>query len=199
MNSHAEWCRLNGRYCYNCCCCRYNMYMNHLNTTAKKSLCKVTQRWKYPGFPLPFFLFISTKALENSHLSREKSKWSKHPLWEHKGYIYFLVTINFDYKDFFLCWIRCVTWDQKYGTEQVKKEKEKNNNLIGPVAFPYQWEGYIISKRTISGKESACQYKETQDMGAQFLGQKDPLEKEMATHSSILAWKIPWTEEPRGL
>ena len=31
------------------------------------------------------------------------------------------------------------------------------------------------------------------------LGQKDPLEKEMATHSSILAWEIPWTEEPSGL
>ena len=32
-----------------------------------------------------------------------------------------------------------------------------------------------------------------------FLGWKDPLEKEMATHSSILAWEIPWTEEPGGL
>ena len=32
-----------------------------------------------------------------------------------------------------------------------------------------------------------------------FLGQKDPLEKEMATHSSILVWKIPWTEKPDGL
>ena len=31
------------------------------------------------------------------------------------------------------------------------------------------------------------------------LGQEDPLEKEMATHSSILAWKIPWVEEPSGL
>ena len=31
------------------------------------------------------------------------------------------------------------------------------------------------------------------------LGQKDPLQKEMATHSSVLAWKIPWTEEPGGL
>ena len=30
----------------------------------------------------------------------------------------------------------------------------------------------------------------------QFLGQEDPLEEEMATHSSILAWKIPWMEEP---
>ena len=31
------------------------------------------------------------------------------------------------------------------------------------------------------------------------LGQEDPLEKEMATHSRILAWRIPWTEEPGGL
>ena len=33
----------------------------------------------------------------------------------------------------------------------------------------------------------------------QSLGQEDPLEKEMATHSSTLVWKIPWTEEPGGL
>ena len=33
----------------------------------------------------------------------------------------------------------------------------------------------------------------------QSLGWEDPLEKEMATHSCILAWKIPWTEEPGGL
>ena len=38
-----------------------------------------------------------------------------------------------------------------------------------------------------------------QDTWVQSLGQEDPLEKEMATHSSILAWKIPWTEEPGGL
>ena len=36
-------------------------------------------------------------------------------------------------------------------------------------------------------------------MQVQALGQEDPLEKEMATHSSILAWKISWTEEPGGL
>ena len=35
-------------------------------------------------------------------------------------------------------------------------------------------------------------------MWAQPLGQGDPLEEEMATDSSILAWKIPWTEEPAG-
>ena len=33
----------------------------------------------------------------------------------------------------------------------------------------------------------------------QFLGQEDPLEKGLATHSSILAWEISWTEEPGGL
>ena len=38
-----------------------------------------------------------------------------------------------------------------------------------------------------------------QETQVQFLGQEDPLEKGMATHSSILAWEIPWTEEPGGL
>ena len=38
-----------------------------------------------------------------------------------------------------------------------------------------------------------------QESRVQFLGQEDPLEKEMATHSSILAWRIPWTEEPGRL
>ena len=40
---------------------------------------------------------------------------------------------------------------------------------------------------------------QTQEIGVQTLSWEDPLEKEMATHSSILAWEIPWTEEPGGL
>ena len=40
---------------------------------------------------------------------------------------------------------------------------------------------------------------ETQETQVQPLGREDPLEEEMATHSSTLAWKIPWTEEPGGL
>ena len=40
---------------------------------------------------------------------------------------------------------------------------------------------------------------ETQEMHVQSLGWEDPLEKEMAIHSSIPAWRIPWTEEPDGL
>ena len=38
-----------------------------------------------------------------------------------------------------------------------------------------------------------------QEMWVRFLGQEDPLEKERATHSSILAWEIPWIGEPVGL
>ena len=38
-----------------------------------------------------------------------------------------------------------------------------------------------------------------QETQVRSLGQDDPLEKKMATHSSILAWEIPWTEEPGGL
>ena len=45
------------------------------------------------------------------------------------------------------------------------------------------------------GKASACNAGDW----VQFLGQEDPLEKEMATHSSTLAWKIPWTEKPGRL
>ena len=42
------------------------------------------------------------------------------------------------------------------------------------------------------GKESACKA----DTRVRSLGQEGPLEQTMATHSSILAWRIPWTEEP---
>ena len=45
--------------------------------------------------------------------------------------------------------------------------------------------------RCLSGKEATCI--------AGSLDQEDPLEEEMATHSSILVWRIPWTEEPGGL
>ena len=49
--------------------------------------------------------------------------------------------------------------------------------------------------RWLSGKESTCQVAD----GVQSLGWEDPLEVEMATHSSILAWEFPWTEEPGRL
>ena len=51
--------------------------------------------------------------------------------------------------------------------------------------------------RGARGKELACQCR--RQMQVQSLSWEDPLEKEMATHSSILAWRIPWTEEPGGI
>ena len=47
-------------------------------------------------------------------------------------------------------------------------------------------------------KEPACQRRRNETW-VRSLGQEDPLEGSMATHSSILAWRIPWTEEPGGL
>ena len=50
----------------------------------------------------------------------------------------------------------------------------------------------------LNGEESACNSGAAQDT-VWSLGQQNPLEKGTATHSSILAWKIPWTEKPGGL
>ena len=50
-----------------------------------------------------------------------------------------------------------------------------------------------------SGEESACQRQQTQETQVGSLDREDPLEKEMAIHSSSIAWKIPWTEEPGRL
>ena len=70
----------------------------------------------------------------------------------------------------------------------VGKFPEKRDRLPTPVftAFP----------GGSDSKESTCN---SGDLGLKILGQKDPLEKGMATHCSILPWRIPWTEEPGGL
>ena len=52
---------------------------------------------------------------------------------------------------------------------------------------------------TSLGAQTIKQLPTMRETRVQSLGQKDPLEKEMATHSSNLAWKIPWTEEPGRL
>ena len=49
-----------------------------------------------------------------------------------------------------------------------------------------------------AGKESTCSAGDVETQ-VRSLGWEGPLEKEMSTHSSILAWEIPWTEEPGGL
>ena len=66
-----------------------------------------------------------------------------------------------------------------------RSPREENGN-------PLQYWGL---PRWLRGKESPT-VQELQETQFRSLGQEDPLEAEMATHSSILAWEIPWTEEP---
>jgi len=61
-----------------------------------------------------------------------------------------------------------------------------------------QWAKLLGFPGSPGGKEPICQHKK-HETRVQSLGGEDPLEKGMATHSSILAWRIPWTEEPGGL
>ena len=63
------------------------------------------------------------------------------------------------------------------------------------------WEDFLGGPPTwYSGKESACQCRRHKRRGFDpWVGQEDSLGEEMASHCSILAWKIPWTEEPGGL
>ena len=56
-----------------------------------------------------------------------------------------------------------------------------------------------LTTRARAGLPQWLRGKEPQAMQIQSLGQEDPLEEGMATHSSILAWRIPWREEPCGL
>ena len=56
--------------------------------------------------------------------------------------------------------------------------------------------GFPVDSR---GKEPACQYRRHNEPQVSSLDQEDTLEEGMAIHSSILPWRIPWTEEPGGL
>ena len=57
----------------------------------------------------------------------------------------------------------------------------------------------LLSKLSLSHNNVAFEMVLKREARVQSLGWEDPLEKEMATHSSILAWEIPWTEEPGRL
>ena len=73
------------------------------------------------------------------------------------------------------------------------KEKETKTVMIYHILSLYWqiWASLIV--------QSVNNLPAVQETWVQSLGWEDPLEKEMATHSSIIAWKISWTEEPGGL
>ena len=78
------------------------------------------------------------------------------------------------------------------------QEKSCNIYILFQILFPFRYYCRIMGGLPwwLGGKESAYN---VGDLGSIPKGRKIPLEKGMATHSSILAWRIPWTEEPGGL
>ena len=58
---------------------------------------------------------------------------------------------------------------------------------------------FLLVKMTMDTVYRALSLPAMQGMWVRSLGREDPLEEEMATYSSILPWRIPWTEEPGGL
>ena len=86
---------------------------------------------------------------------------------------------------------------------RVREESEKavlELNILGrEVIGRFKREGTYTSLLASLVAQSVKNLPVVQETRVQSLGWEDPLEKEMAIHSSILAWKIPWTEEPGGL
>ena len=68
-----------------------------------------------------------------------------------------------------------------------ERERERDFSTIDMYDFP----------NGLSSKQSACEPGDS-EMQVGSLGQEEPLEEGMSTHSSVLAWRIPWTEEPGG-
>ena len=76
-----------------------------------------------------------------------------------------------------------------------KSEKEKEIDKLSIIVGVSSSLGFL-SDSTVKNLPAM---QETQDTWVQSLGQEDPLEEGLATHSSILTWRIPWAEEPDGL
>ena len=91
------------------------------------------------------------------------------------------------------------SYQTKHTLSQKKVTRDKDEHCIMIKGKTHQEDItvsniYVPIPGGVSGKEPGCQ--ETQ---VQSLGWEDPLQEGMVTHSSILAWKIPWIEEPGGL
>ena len=82
----------------------------------------------------------------------------------------------------------------------VAKKKHKYPSTKEWITDKLKWHTHTVQgfPSGTSGKEPACQYRRRENQ-VRSLGREDALEEVMATHSSILAWKIPWTEEPGRL
>ena len=82
----------------------------------------------------------------------------------------------------------------------IQREAGWGDREPAPRAEPQSGPALELTPMQCGGKESACQCRRHKRRGwVQSLGWDDPLEEEMATRSCILAWRLPWTEEPGGL
>ena len=72
-------------------------------------------------------------------------------------------------------------------------------SLLTPVFFSFFLNSSIVALRASSVAQMIKNLPSMRETQVRSLGGEDPLEKEMATHPSILAWRIPWTEEPGEL
>ena len=109
--------------------------------------------------------------------------------WKTMGRVGFKNMLTLGHTVFLKCLLIC------FMLAHVWKSRDftyKSRQLVSP---PH---GLGVLPRWFSSKESACTAGDTETQ-FQSLGQEDPLEEKMATHSSILAWRIPPTEEPGGL
>ena len=79
----------------------------------------------------------------------------------------------------------------------IKLNKHSDNMQPWRIPFPI-WNKSIVPKASLVAQRLKC-LPSMWETWVQSLGREDPLEKETATHSSILAWRIPWTEEPGRL
>ena len=87
-----------------------------------------------------------------------------------------------------------------YFTRMVVEDIHNSTVGVKTIILPNTWEIQTYPRLDEGFARWHClPMQETQEMQVRSLGREEPSEKEMATHSSILAWKIPWTEEPGGL
>ena len=84
-----------------------------------------------------------------------------------------------------------MTWEKGYKKKKIKlgQQKDVTKNMSYLCSSP------VISLVAQSVKSPPAMW----ETWVRSLGQEDPLEKEMATHSNILTWRSPWTEDPGGL
>ena len=76
-------------------------------------------------------------------------------------------------------------------------ESKAGSHVMNYISFFFFFDLYVLLDFSVA--QMVKNLPAMQEARIQSLGQEDPLEKGMATHSSILAWRIPWTEEPGGL